>query len=141
MIRNNAQKYAVLVGCGNLGRFLAGTLSEAGWSVVVIDRDAERFSELSPGFSGFTVEGDAVEFSTMQKAKTEHADLFLATTRSDSVNLMTSQVAREFFHVESVVTRISNPELEPLCRSRGLVPVSPVSVTADALLQAIGLEG
>lgn len=133
-------KYAVIVGCGKLGAYLAGALSECGCSVVVIDCDIGRFAELSTGFSGFTLEGDAIEFATMEQAKIGQAGLFFAMTGSDSVNLMTSQIARKYYNVAKVATRIYDPELEGFCRHMGLIPILPVTVTAEALLHTLGFE-
>jgi len=133
-------KYAVIVGCGKLGAYLAGALSESGCSVIVIDRDSERFAELSTGFSGFAIEGDAIELATMEQAKTGQADLFLATTGSESVNLMTSQIARKYYNVAKVATRIYYPELEGFCLRLGLIPILPVTTTAGTLLHKLGFE-
>jgi len=132
--------YAVVVGCGRLGLYLASALSESGCSVVVIDIDGSRFRELGAGFSGFTIEGDAVELATLEQSKPEKADIFIAATGSDSVNLMASQIARSIYRVKKVATRIYDPALEPLCRRADLLPISTVTSAAGSVLQALGLQ-
>lgn len=130
---------AVIIGCGRLGGYLAGALSESGYSVVVIDRDADRFGELPASFSGFTVEGNADEFATLQRAKVGSAQIFAAVTDSDSVNLMTAQIARRLYRVPSVASRVYDRELEDFCRKQEIVPILSVTVEAEsffAILQA-----
>lgn len=45
----------LIVGCGNLGAYLANLLSTEGWEVVVVDWQEEAFSQLSSSFSGIKV--------------------------------------------------------------------------------------
>ncbi|HUX20370.1 MAG TPA: NAD-binding protein, partial [Spirochaetia bacterium] len=140
-MRNNVQKrngYSVIVGCGELGARLAGAFSESGQSVVIIDRDSERFSLLPPGFSGFTLEGDAVELLTLQRAKTGQASIFVATTESDSVNLFTCQTARTYYEVPTVACRIYDPELEEICRTKGIIPIPSIAVEAESFMALLG---
>jgi len=132
--------YAVVVGCGRLGLYLAGALSEGGCSVVVVDIDSSRFLDLGAGFSGFTIEGDAIELATLEQSKTGKADIFIAATGSDSVNLMVSQIARTIYGVKKVATRIYDPALEPQCRRADLLPISTVTTAAVSVLRALGLQ-
>ncbi|MDK2848323.1 MAG: trk/ktr system potassium uptake protein, partial [Desulfuromonadales bacterium] len=71
-------QYVVIVGCGRLGSMLAGLLSEAGCSVVVIDINESAFDLLTAEFSGFRIVGDAVEIEILRAAKTDRADCLLA---------------------------------------------------------------
>jgi len=52
--------YVVIVGCGRAGSGLAARLSRRGVEVVVIDRDPSTLENLSPEFTGFAIEGDAI---------------------------------------------------------------------------------
>lgn len=133
-------KYAVVVGCGRMGSYIAHALSRGSWDVVVVDIDPQRFAELAPDFSGFTIEGDAVEMPTLEQAKTGAAALFVAASGRDSVNLMTSQIARRHFGVESVACTIHDPDLEALCRMVNVTPITPVTTTAENLLRAMGID-
>jgi len=84
--------FIVIVGCGRLGSHLANQLSRAGHGVVVIDTNEHAFGNLSPEYSGFRVEGDATELAVLKQAKVNKADLVVATTRADNINLMVAQV-------------------------------------------------
>jgi trk system potassium uptake protein len=81
-------RFILIVGCGRLGSRLANQLSRDGNSVVVIDKDETTFSNLSPDFSGFRVNGDATQMVVLKEAKLKKADVLIATTHEDNVNLM-----------------------------------------------------
>ena len=130
-------QYVVVVGCGRLGSLLAGLLSQAGSSVVVIDRNEAAFELLSPEFSGFRITGDAVEMEVLQNAKVHKAGCLLAVTEDDNVNLMVAQVAHEVFKVPRVMARVFDPRREQVYREFGIETISPTKLTANAFLDAV----
>lgn len=135
--------FVVIVGCGMLGGKLADYFSARGDFVVVLDADPQSFSLLSPEFSGFTVTGNASEVGILKKARTADANLFIAATDNDALNIMSAKVARTRFSVPRAIARIFDSSLETFCKEIGLEVVSPVSATAERILgEAIGfLEG
>ncbi|MDZ4120913.1 MAG: TrkA family potassium uptake protein, partial [Candidatus Cloacimonadaceae bacterium] len=102
-------KYFVIIGCGRLGSTLANRLSAIGHSIVMIDRNNEAFEMLDTGFSGFKVFGDANEFFILKQAKAEKADVVLAVTSDDNLNIMLAQLCQTIFGVQRVIARISKP--------------------------------
>lgn len=133
--------YVVVAGCGRLGAAVAERLSADGYSVTIIDRNPERFSQLSQSFSGFAIEGDVTQPSTLEKAKCADAQVFLAVTGEDNVNLMVSQAARRKYRVLTVVASISDLTLEPMLRRSGIIAVSLVGLAAGCLLDAVKGKG
>ena len=129
--------FIVIVGCGRLGSHLANQLSRAGHGVVVIDTDEHAFGSLSPEYSGFRVEGDATELAVLKQAKVDKADMVIATTRNDNVNLMVAQVARTVFAVPRVLARVFEPARKPIYRRLGIESICPTSVAADLFLESI----
>jgi trk system potassium uptake protein len=134
-MKNN--RYIVIVGCGRLGSHLANHLSRAGNSVVVIDRDETTFNDLSPDFSGFRVHGDATQMAVFKEAKINKADVLIATTHEDNVNLMVAQVARGIFSVPHVLARVFDPKREEVYAQLGIDTICPTSVAAEMFLQAV----
>lgn len=130
-------RYIVIVGCGRLGSLLAGRLSQQGDSVVVIDREEHPFEALPAAFSGFCIQGNAVDLEVLQRAKTDQADGFVAATDQDNVNLTVAQIARVVFGVETVVARVSDPANEQLYRTLGVATVSPTQWLEEAFLKAL----
>ncbi|MFH0726713.1 MAG: TrkA family potassium uptake protein [Pseudomonadota bacterium] len=129
--------YIVIVGCGRLGSHLANQLSRVGHSIVVIDKDGATFNDLSSDFSGFRVEGDAVQMAVLKGAKVKDADVFFATTHEDNVNLMVAQVAKKLFHVPHVLARVFDPRREQVFNQLGIETICPTSVAAEMFLLAV----
>ena len=129
--------YIVIVGCGRLGSHVANRLSRDGHSLVVIDLQESAFANLSPEYSGFRVEGDATERTVLKQAKVDKADLLIAATRDDNVNLMVAQVARAAFKVPRVLARVFNPKREAIYRRLGVETVCPTLVAAELFLKSI----
>lgn len=134
------RRYIVIVGCGRLGSHLANQLSHAGHSVVVIDPRGATFGTLSPGFSGFRVEGDATQLAVLKEAKLHKADVVITTTHEDNVNLMVAQVARGVFGVPRVLARVFDPKREQIYSRLGIETICPTSVATHMFLQAIEME-
>jgi trk system potassium uptake protein TrkA len=133
-MKNN--RYIVIVGCGRLGSHLANQLSREGNSIVVIDRDDAAFDHLSSDFSGFRQGGDATQIAVLKSAKLDKADVLIATTHEDNVNLMTAQIARKIFRVPRVLARIFDPKREQAYRSLEIETVCPTLMAAQSLLRA-----
>jgi trk system potassium uptake protein TrkA len=126
------KRFIVIAGCGRLGSLLADELSQAGHSVVVIDLDEAKFANLSGGFGGFRVAGDALESAVLRRAQIERADCLLATTAEDNTNLMLVQVASAIFKVPVVIARLFNPLYETIYQEMGIDTVSPTGLAAVA---------
>jgi len=134
-MKNN--RYIVIVGCGRLGSHLANQLSRDGNSVVVIDTDEATFNDLSPDFSGFRVDGDATQMAVLKEAKLKEANILIATTHEDNVNLMVAQVARKIFCVPHVLARVFDPKTEEVYAQLGIDTICPTSVAVDMFLRAV----
>lgn len=133
----NKKLFIIIVGCGRLGSYLANRLSKDGHSVVVIDSREAAFENLSTEFSGFRIEGDATEIAVLKEAKAEKADLLIAATREDNVNLMVSQVAQKIFHVPKVMARVFELKREGIYRALGIETFCPTSLVGDFFLESL----
>lgn len=131
----------MVVGCGRLGSHLANCLSRDGNSVVVIDRVETTLNDLSPDFSGFRINGDATHMAVLKESKLKNADVLIATTHEDNVNLMVAQVAKKIFHVPHVLARVFDPKREEVYAQLGVDTICPTSVAADMFLQAVANGG
>jgi trk system potassium uptake protein TrkA len=130
-------RYIVIVGCGRMGSYLASQLSRRGHAVVVIDRNEATFNDLSPDFSGFRVEGDVTQMAVLKEAKLNKADILIATTHEDNVNLMVAQVARKIYRVAHVLARVFDPKREEVYAQLGIDTICPTSVAAEMFLRAV----
>lgn len=101
----------VIVGAGSVGRSIARELMEKDHSITLIDKKVtpERREDL-PGAEW--VSGDAAELAVLRTAEIERADVVVAATGDDKVNLVTSMLAKTEFLVSRTVARVSHPDNE-----------------------------
>jgi trk system potassium uptake protein TrkA len=101
--------HVVIMGCGRVGSLLSVQLTKAGHSVAVIDKRAEAFDRLPPGFEARTVVGMGFDREVLEEAGIKEADAFIAVSNGDNSNIVSARIAREHYHVEKVIARIYDP--------------------------------
>ena len=129
--------YIIVIGCGRVGSRLANRLSREGSSVVVIDVNPDSFNSLSSDFSGFRLEGDATQVSVLKEAKLGSADVLIAATDDDNINLMVAQIAKKVFGVHKVLARVFDPRRGSVYAQLGIETVCPTSLAVDLFYQAV----
>lgn len=117
----------IVVGCGRVGASLAYRLFQAGHQVAVIDRNAEAFLNLPTDFNGRLHEGDTLTQEVLLRAGIESADALAVVTNSDALNAVVGHVAREEYHVPTVVARNYDPHYRSLFEEFNLQVVSSTS--------------
>ena len=93
----------IIVGGGKTGRYLAPILTDGGSSVVVIDNRREtvrKFQEELPGQK--VVFGNGTSPEVLEKSGIMTADVLIAATGSDEVNLVASTLAKMEYQVPRV---------------------------------------
>jgi trk system potassium uptake protein TrkA len=101
--------HVVIMGCGRVGSLLSVQLTKAGHSVAVIDKRAEAFDRLPPGFEARTVVGMGFDREVLEEAGIKEADAFIAVSNGDNSNIVSARIAREHYQVEKVIARIYDP--------------------------------
>ncbi|OCN01656.1 F420-dependent NADP oxidoreductase [Clostridium sp. W14A] len=129
----------LVIGCGRLGSRLAGILDEQGHDVTVVDADPDSFHNLKKDFSGITIVGMPMDIKALRNAGVEGCDAMAVVTPDDNLNITVSQMAREFFWIDNVVARISDPLRENVFKSFGLKTVCPTKLAGDAISTALTL--
>ncbi len=125
--------FVVIVGCGRSGSALARRLDGEGEGVCLIDLDASSNTRLSPSFGGRFVIGNALDRSVLQSAGIERADALVALSASDSINIVTTRIARDVFHVPYAIGRLHDQDRTPICVDLGLAMVTSVRMTVDRI--------
>ena len=85
----------IIVGCGNVGATLTEQLSKEGHNITVIDTDAQRAESVANRFDVMGVVGNGASFNVQNEAGIEEADLLIAVTTSDELNLLCCLIARK----------------------------------------------
>lgn len=103
---------AVIVGAGEVGFNVARMLSQEGHEVVVIDEDESRVDRVSEQLDALVMRGNGASPKILSEAGVKGADLVVATTSVDEVNI-TSCLAAKYHGVGRTVARIHNPDYYP----------------------------
>jgi len=132
--------YIIIIGCGRLGSGLAIELSNDGHDVVVVDKYAENLDRLGSGFNGIRIKGVEIDNDVLIEAGIEQADVFLALTQADNINIMASQIAKNIFKVTRVIARIYDPSREFIYRKLGLQTINPTELGINIIKNKITLK-
>ncbi|MFC1481505.1 Trk system potassium transporter TrkA [Candidatus Neomarinimicrobiota bacterium] len=84
----------VIIGAGEVGYNLARELSREDHNITLVDINPEKVRRAGETLDVNTVEGNGASPSILRQAQADKADIFLALTRIDEVNLVSSQMAR-----------------------------------------------
>ncbi|MDD2955388.1 MAG: TrkA family potassium uptake protein [Oscillospiraceae bacterium] len=123
----------LIVGCGKVGSTLASVLNQIGHDVSIIDRDESRFGLLAPSFTGYTITGVPIDQDILRRAGIDGCDAVIAVTENDNVNIMVCELAREVFHVGTVLARVYDSRRRDVFTHFKLETVCPTDLTVDAV--------
>jgi len=96
----------LIVGAGLVGSTLADRLSRDGHDVSLIDSDPARARTVADDLDAQVVEANGATARTLRKAGIEKADLVVATSNSDEVNLLVGLLASSLFHIPRIIVRL-----------------------------------
>lgn len=116
----------IIVGCGKVGRTLVDRLSKEGHDIVVIDENQDRIDNLTNLYDIMGIQGNGASYSTQVEAGINDADLIIAVTNSDELNLLCCTIAKQMGDCASIA-RVRNPdyskEISYLQEKLGLVMI------------------
>ncbi len=122
----------IIIGGGRVGRSLATRLENRGEFVVIVENDEQQVERArSEGFS--VVTGDGTDTETLRRAEIENAKILVAATGDDDINLLACQISITKFDVESVYSRVNNPENVDAFTSIGATAIDSATATVTAI--------
>ena len=98
----------IIIGCGKVGETLAAQLNEEGNNITVVDVSAESVRELVDHYDVMGVVGNGATHTVQKEAGIDTADLFIAVTGSDELNLLCCTVAKRSSKCQTIA-RVKNP--------------------------------
>ena len=87
--------HAIIIGLGKLGFEVARRLVDEGHDVVVVDRDPDRLAQAEGRLDVLTVQGNGASPAVLERAGVERADVVLAVTDSDELNMIACMTAKQ----------------------------------------------
>lgn len=157
----------IILGAGQVGFSIARYLAFEGNDITVVDQSPELLKKISDKIDIQPVVGFASHPDTLKQARAENADMLIAVTGSDEVNMVACEVANSLFNVKTKIARIRHqsylknswanlfhpvklsidvvisPELEvakALNRSTQVVGAFDVIPLANDLMKVIGVK-
>ncbi len=127
----------VIAGSGRVGRSLARRLSDEAHDVTVVDHDPSRLAALGRSFNGTVIQGEAFDVDTLRQAGIELADVFLAVTDSDNVNLMATEIAKAVFEVPRAIARLYDEAREESYHALNIHHVTATKLIANVIFEQI----
>ena len=118
----------LIAGAGEVGFELSKVLSEERHDVTVMDERQSCLQRVIENLDVLAVEGNATSPHALVEAGAKQADLMVAVTSVDEVNIIASMMAKRL-GVKSVIARVRNPEL-----SRDDSPITPSELGIDLLI-------
>jgi trk system potassium uptake protein TrkA len=131
----------VIIGAGQVGSTIVESLHDE-HDLTVIDQDVGRLDALSHRYDVKTLEGNGASRATLQDAGAGNADLLIACTSRDEVNLIAAMFAKKLSADIRVVVRTTNEEYLEVWHERQLDVdwvVSSERETALTISQIIGV--
>lgn len=102
----------IVLGAGQVGGSLAEHLAGEKNDVTLVDIDAERLHELQDRLDIGTVTGHASHPDVLRRAGAEDADMLIAVTNCDEINMIACQIAFTLFHTPTKISRIRSPQYQ-----------------------------
>ena len=117
----------IIAGDGKVGSMLTRQLSSEGHDITVIDLDYQVLQSSVERYDVISIHGNCASMSVLQEAGVRNADLLIAVTNQDEVNLLCCTTAYALNPKLHTIARIRNPEYtEQIHRMRNVFGLSMV---------------
>ncbi len=131
----------VIVGAGQVGSHLAERLSIEGQDIVVIESDPQRAADVQDAVDALVITGNGSSREVLEQAKVSDADMLIAVTSSDAVNVLACQAGTSL-GVPLKIARVEEPALRAGLEALGVdVVIDPVEALAADLLTLVRKGG
>ncbi len=137
----------IILGANQVGSTLAETLANEANDITVVDTDAEKLRELKDHIDIGTITGEASHPDVLERAGGEDADMIIAVTESDEINMVACRVAYSLFQTPKKICRIRSSSYlvsNKLFGKNGIavdVVISPELIVSSYISSLIDLPG
>ena len=100
----------IICGAGRVGFTIANQLSEQGHSITVIDPSSEDIQKIDDALDVKAIVGKGSYPSILEKANAQEADMIIAVTRNDEINMVICQIAFSIFKIPKKIARIRSQD-------------------------------
>ena len=100
----------IICGAGRVGFTISKLLSEQGHSITVIDQSSEDIQKINDTLDVKAIVGKATYPTILEKANASEADMIIAVTRNDEINMLICQIAFSIFKIPKKIARIRSQD-------------------------------
>tara|TARA_B100000965_G_scaffold249630_1_gene209695 strand:- start:2156 stop:3529 length:1374 start_codon:yes stop_codon:yes gene_type:complete len=100
----------IICGAGRVGFTIAKQLTDQEHSITVVDQSSEDIQKINDSLDVKAIVGKATLPSVLEKANIKEADMIIAVTRNDEINMLICQVAYSLFKVPKKIARIRSQD-------------------------------
>ncbi len=136
----------VIIGAGAVGYHLSAKFSDEGHDVILVDREAAKLNRLERELNVLPVCGSGASIKVLEEAGIERADLLVAVTNSDEVNLVACIISRNY-QIKTRIARVRNEDFysqNTALNEKALgidLLISPDRAIGDEILRLSTLSG
>ena len=139
----------IICGAGRVGFTIAKLLSEQNHSITVIDQSSEDIQKINDSLDVKGIVGKATYPSILEKADAANADMIIAVTKNDEINMLICQIAYTVFNIPKKISRIRsqdylNPKFSKVYNKENLpidVIISPELEIAKSIQRKLEAPG
>ena len=139
----------IICGAGRVGFTIAKLLVEQNHSITVIDQSSEDIQKINESLDVKAIVGKATYPSILEKANASDADMIIAVTKNDEINMLICQIAFSIFNIQKKIARIRsqdylNPKFSKVYNKENLpidVIISPELEIAKSLQRKLEAPG
>ena len=139
----------IICGAGRVGFTIAKLLVEQNHSITVIDQSSEDIQKINDSLDVKAIVGKATYPSVLEKANATEADMIIAVTKNDEINMLICQIAYTVFNVPKKIARIRsqdylNPKFSKVYNKENLpidVIISPEIEIAKSIQRKLEAPG
>ncbi len=99
----------IIVGAGKVGATLVQQLRNEGHDITIVDKSSDKVNNLVDNFDIMGIVGNGASYTTQKEAGIDQADLIIAVTESDELNLLCCTIAKQFSDCASIA-RVRTPD-------------------------------
>ena len=99
----------IIVGCGKVGKTLVERLEREGHDVTIIDKNPEKITRIMNNYDVMGIVGNGADYNVLMEAGVDQADVLIAVTGSDELNLLCCVVGDRFGNCD-VIARVRMPD-------------------------------
>jgi len=100
----------IICGAGRVGFTIAKLLVEQNHSITVIDQSSEDIQKINDSLDVKAIVGKATYPSVLEKANATEADMIIAVTKNDEINMLVCQIAYTVFNIPKKIARIRSQD-------------------------------